>query len=291
MKRNSLAIVYALLAVVMWSTVATAFKLSLEWLTVLQLTAGACFFSTIVLGVCLAIRNELGIALTSLSKSYRVALLLGALNPFLYYLVLLKAYSLLPAQVAQSINYTWAITLMLLSVVILQHQIKREDFVGAALSYVGVIFVSFAGKSITGEVNYLGIALALGSTLIWALYWLFNAKDNRPPLIKLFQSFLLALPMLLITAYFVDGFPENFAWEQLASVAYIGFFEMGFSFIFWQMALHYADSVSRVSTLIFLSPLLSLVIIQNVLNEPITLLTLVGLCLIIIGVLYQQFRR
>ena len=31
----------------------------------------------------------------------------GFLNPFLYYIILFKAYSLLPAQEALSLNYTW----------------------------------------------------------------------------------------------------------------------------------------------------------------------------------------
>ena len=41
---------------------------------------------------------------------------LGFLNPFLYYVVLFKAYDLLPAQEAQPLNYTWAITLAILFV-------------------------------------------------------------------------------------------------------------------------------------------------------------------------------
>jgi drug/metabolite transporter (DMT)-like permease len=35
----------------------------------------------------------------------------GALNPFGYYLILFKAYSLLPAQLAQPLNMIWPVTL------------------------------------------------------------------------------------------------------------------------------------------------------------------------------------
>jgi len=44
MEKNKLAVIYALLAVAMWSTVATAFKLGLQQMTLLQLLTGASFF-------------------------------------------------------------------------------------------------------------------------------------------------------------------------------------------------------------------------------------------------------
>ena len=40
-------------------------------------------------------------------------ILLGNINPIVYYLVLFASYDLLPEQIAQSINYTWGIMLAL----------------------------------------------------------------------------------------------------------------------------------------------------------------------------------
>jgi hypothetical protein len=51
---------------------------------------------------------------------------LGFLNPFAYYFVLLQAYDLLPAQEAQPLNCTWAITLSLLSVPLLKQPLRFE---------------------------------------------------------------------------------------------------------------------------------------------------------------------
>ena len=50
-------------------------------------------------------------------NNYKKVFILGLVNPFLYYLVLFKAYDLLPAQEAQAINYTWALMLAFLSVI------------------------------------------------------------------------------------------------------------------------------------------------------------------------------
>ena len=67
--------------------------------------------------------------------------LFGAINPFAYYLVLLQAYDLLPAQQAQPLNYTWAITLSLLSVPLLGHRLGGRDYVAVALCYFGVYVI------------------------------------------------------------------------------------------------------------------------------------------------------
>lgn len=289
MKKNHKAVVYALIVVTMWSTVATVFKLGLQQMTLLQLLTGASLFSLLILSGCLLLRGEFSIALVTFPQHVNVIFLLALLNPILYYIVLLKAYSLLPAQVAQSINYTWAITLTLLSVAILKHKLNIRDVVAIVFGYLGVVCIVFGGKVVAGAINVFGVFLALLSTVVWASYWLLNARDKRPPLIKLFQSFLLALPILCVLTFFIDGFAQYTVVSTWLYALYLGLFEMGVAFIFWQLAMHHTDRVSNISTLIFLSPLLSLFIINRVLGEPIQLLTLVGLGLIIGGILYQQY--
>jgi drug/metabolite transporter (DMT)-like permease len=291
MKNSRKAIIYALIAVAMWSTVATAFKLSLQQMSLLQLLTGASLFSLIIVGVSLSLRGELLLALTSFTTHIKSIVLLALLNPILYYIILLKAYDLLPAQVAQSINYTWAITLTLLSVPLLKHKLTLRDVVAIILGYVGVVAIAFGGASIEGTISVCGIFLALLSTVIWAGYWLISARDPRPPLIKLFQSFLVGAPVLFILTFFIDGFSALSVIKPWLYIAYIGTFEMGLAFIFWQLAMHHTNRVSQISTLIFLSPLASLFIIQSVLGEPIHALTLIGLALIIGGILFQKYSR
>ncbi|WP_299871231.1 DMT family transporter [uncultured Cocleimonas sp.] len=290
MNNNKLAVVYALLAVGMWSTVATAFKLGLQQMTLLQLLMGASFFSWLTLGSFLTFKGQLKSAIETIPKNVKAILVLALLNPVLYYLILFKAYDLLPAQVAQSLNYTWAITLTILSVPLLGHKLNKRDVIAIVLGYSGVVFISISGKSISGELSYLGVFLALFSTIIWAGYWLLNARDKRPPVVKLFQSFTFAVPILIIITLVVEGLPQTVNLKQFFSVLYIGLFEMGLAFMCWQMALHLTDKVSRISTLIFLSPFVSLFIINQVLGEPLQWMTFFGLGLIIIGILVQQSK-
>jgi len=288
MSSETRALGYALTAVLLWSTVATAFKVALTFVTVSQLMAGASVFSILALAVVLSIRGEFSAALTRLWSDRNAAIRLALINPVLYYAVLFEAYDRLPAQVAQPVNYTWAITLGLLSVPFLGHKLTRWDLIGMLLGYSGVVFISLAGKNVTGDLDGFGLFLALASTLLWASYWLLNTRDSRPPVIGLFQNFVYGLPILVVWMLWSDGMPEVANWQVGASLAYVGVFEMGITFVFWQLAMHHTNNASRIGTLIFLSPFISLFLIHFVLDEPLQLMTFGGLGLIVGGLVLQQ---
>jgi drug/metabolite transporter (DMT)-like permease len=72
---------------------------------------------------------------------------------------------------------------------------------------------------------------------------------------------------------------------------YIGLFEMGLSFILWLRAMRLTNNTARISTLIFLAPPLSLLLIWWLLNEPVMPSTLVGLVFILGGLGWQQHQK
>jgi len=289
MSNESKAVAYAMAAILLWSTVATAFKIALQYHSVIGLLAGASLTSVLVLMAILFAQGKLLRAIRSFPSNLRNALLLGSLNPVLYYLVLFEAYRRLPAQVAQPVNYTWAITLALLSVPILKHRLTRRDLWGLLLGYSGVVVISIAGKEVTGSLDYWGLALAIFSTLLWAGFWLLNTKKNNlDPIIGLFHNFLVSLPILGLLIWFVPPPPVQWGLMSITSLVYVGLFEMGITFVFWQMALMRTGNAARLGTLIFLSPLISLFLIHLVLKEPLQLATFLGLALIIAGVISSR---
>ncbi|MDX1342477.1 MAG: DMT family transporter [Reinekea sp.] len=283
------ALLFALTAVLLWSTVATAFKVALQYHSVLSLLTGASLTSLITFSVVLLAKGRFRPSVRALPGNWKNALLLGAVNPVIYYLVLFAAYDRLPAQVAQPVNYTWAITLALLSVPILKHRLNRFDIIGLLLGYAGVTVISLAGKNVTGELDLFGLFLALLSTFLWAGFWLLNTRNALDPLTSLFHNFLIATPILLVALIWTDSAPA-LSWPAVTSVAYVGLFEMGITFIFWQQALRLTNNAARIGTLIFLSPFISLFLISLVLKEPLQLQTFFGLGLIIAGVWLSQRR-
>ncbi len=284
------AIIFALSAVFLWSTVATAFKLSLRYLTPVELLLYSALFSTLVLGIILLFQNKLSLVFKCSRKEYSLSILLGFLNPFLYYLILFKAYDLLPAQQAQPINYTWAITLSLLSVPLLKHKIGWQLWLALIISYMGVLVISTEGKPFDFQVtNSLGVMLALASTIVWALYWIYNTRDKRDPVVGLFINFLCSMPFIIIYYLFTEEL-RIVPLEGIFGALYVGLFEMGICFVLWLMAMKLTDNTARISNLIFLSPFVSLIFIHFVLGEQIVTGTFVGLSLIVLGLLVQKIK-
>jgi len=279
---------YGSAAVLLWSTVASAFKLSLRYLSNLQLLFLSDVFSTLILAIILISSGGFGQVFRCTKKEYLRSFLLGILNPFLYYLILFRAYELLPAQEAQPLNYTWAITLALLSVPLLRQKIGAADITGLFLSYFGVLIISTRGHITGFNISEpAGVALALGSTLIWALYWIFNTSDSRQPILCLFMSFAFSLAPTGLCYGLFHSFqiPDM---RGILGAAYVGAFEMSITYVLWLMAMRYSENTAKVAGLIFVSPFLSLMFIHFLVGEPIRGSTVSGLALIIAGLLVQR---
>lgn len=288
MKDNRRALLLGLCAVLLWSTAATAFKLALAQLTVLQLLCVAIWVSAMALLATLAWQGRLKQLWITLRSTPLVFVGMACLNPLLYYCILLAAYDRLPAQQAQTINYTWAIMLALLSIPVLGQRLATRDWVAVALGYVGVVIIATEGDPLSLQfTSGMGVLLALSSTLVWAIFWLLSARDNGDATISLAAYFVCAAPPALFLCLFWGGGLPALG-TGLLSAVYVGLFEMGFTWLLWSTALRAATNVSRVGNLIFLSPMLSLVFISLILGESIHPATLIGLALIVPGIVLQQ---
>ncbi|NOQ24775.1 MAG: EamA family transporter [Bacteroidales bacterium] len=291
MKPQNKAYIYAGLTILFWGTSASAFKIGLKYLDYFQLLFIATLTTVVFLFVVLLYQKKLILIKQFSIKDYSHSMLLGFLNPFLYYTVLFIAYSLLPAQVAQPLNFVWPITLVLLSAPILKQKLKLKSMVALLLSFLGVILISSEGDIMNMKFsNPLGISLALGSSVAWALFWLYNVKDSRDEILRLFLNFTFALLFITITTVIFSDI-KTLNLEGLLAGIYIGLFEMGITFVIWLKALKLVGRTDKISNLIYLTPFCSLIFISIFLNEKIFLTTLFGLILIVIGIVIQQVKK
>lgn len=290
-KNQRHAIYYALAAVFLWSTVATAFKLALQQLSPLQLVFYASVFSWLFLLGCLTKNKQLTEILPTFRRNKALYIKLGSLNPFLYYLILFKAYDLLPAQQAQALNYTWAIALSLLAVPMLGQKLRKSDIVALSFAYLGVLIISTKGQ--LTELNFqspLGVGLALLSTLLWALYWIYSTKNKDKPILSLFICFSIGLPLIAAVVTWQNAWIIPSIKGTLAAL-YVGLFEMGITFVLWLISMKKAENTAKVSNLIFISPFISLILINQLLGEEIHPATLVGLLFIVTGLMVQKLVK
>ncbi len=281
----------ALLAVLFWSTISSAFKITLRYLDVDNLVFWAVVSGIIVL----AFLNWAGkkpIHFRSLSrKAWFSSALMGFVNPFLYYLVLIKAYQLLEAQVAGALNYIWPIVLVLFSIPFLGQKIKARAIGAISVSFIGILIISTGGHPFLLRFsNPLGVALAVGSAFFWAAYWILNMKDPREETGKILLNMIFGI--IYLTIYFAaqGRWPVIPTIKGLIGSFYIGTFEMSLTYVIWLKALNYSADTAKVSNLIYLSPFLGLFWISHTVGENIHGYTFVGLAFIIGGILLQQWR-
>ena len=281
------ALLLGLCAVLLWATVATAFKIALQFLTPRQLVLIAALTSVIIFAGFISWQRQWRNTLLLAKTRTRFYLLLGLLNPFAYYWVLFIAYSQLPAQQAQAINYTWAITMSLLAVPILKQTLSKRELGAMLVAYAGVFLIATGGQWDFSQTNWLGISIALASTLLWASYWLINIRNTDAPVPALFWCFLWG-SVWLLAAELLWPSPWQLDWRGLSAGIYVGIFEMGLTFLLWLLAMRQAEKTSQISMLIFLSPFLSLILIYAILGEVIQPTTPIGLSLICLGLYLQR---
>ncbi len=287
---RSNAYFYGLIAIALWSTVSSAFKLSLNYQTPSVMLFYSSLASTAFLLIILIAQKKLHLVGKQSGRDILRSATLGLLNPFLYYLVLFKAYNLLQAQEAQVLNYTWGVVMVLLSIPLLKKKVTAMDLAGVVLSFFGVLFIAVKGNLAAMHFsNLTGVTLAVGSSLLWALFWIFNLRDRRDETLKLFLNFLFGSVFILVY-HLVTGALEFPCWKGLAGDIYIGLFEMGLTFVVWLKALSLAKHTARIANLIYVTPFISLIVINLVLGEEIHYSTVVGLLFIIGGILIQRIR-
>jgi len=291
MKSQSKAYIYGLSAVFLWSTVATAFKIALsiiDYVSLLFYSTGISFLALLIIAMCL---GKLGQIKYWKRTDYIRSIGMGFLNPFLYYLVLFKAYSILPAQEALTLNYSWAVVIVLLSIVILRQKIGLKSIISVFVSFLGVVVIATHGNPF--ELSFsdeFGVFLALGSSVVWSLFWIFNVKDKREEVTKLLFNFIFGF-LFTVIYIIIIGEIELPDTDGLLAVSYVGLFEMGITFVLWLMALKLSETTAQVSNLIYLSPFLSLFFIGIILGEKILSSTFLGLILIVAGIILQQYKR
>lgn len=281
---------FAIAAVLLWSTVASAFKIALRDMHYIQLLWISSGVSAAVLLIALFISGKIRLIAHLSVREFLYALALGLLNPFLYYIVLFRAYELLPAQVAQPLNYTWPLLMALMAIPFLKQPLGIKGVFAILISFSGVVLISLGGKlPQSASLDIAGIALVLGSAVIWASYWLFTHTQKTDVLLRLCLGFFFGFICSTVLAVSV-GEAHLPSLQSGLAASYVGLFEMGITFLLWAYALKQSTSAALISNLIYVVPFLSLIVIHFVVGEKIAYSSWTGCALIIAGLVVHHRR-
>ena len=290
MSNQQRAYLYAGIAIFFWSTIASAFKIGLQEIDLVQFLFFATWTSFLILLAISIYTGKLRNIAAIGIKNLAFAALMGVLNPFIYYLVLFKAYELLPAQVAQPLNMIWPIILVFLSVIILGQKIRKISFIALFISFTGVYFISSQGDPWSFSIHEpRGVAFAVGSSLIWSFYWILNVKKSSDETLQLTLNFFFAVLYISLLMIVLNRF-HHFTQLGIGLAVYSGAFEMGITFLLWIKAMKLSRSNDRISNLVYIAPFISLIFIHFLVGEKIFVTSLIGLSLIVLGIIMEKTR-
>ena len=290
MKKNTHSILLALAAVLSWSTVATAFKVALSYLTHFEMLLIASLTSVLIFSIVLTFQHKWRLVKQLNRRQWKELAILGFLNPAAYYLILFKAYDMLPAQVAQPVNYAWPLVLLILLAVFAKQPIPSKKYIGMVISMLGVVMISLGTGQLSGmTVPVTGVLLAAISAFFWAGYWMVNNKHKHSvdAIVSLFGSFVCGSLYLIVCILFFGFSVPNL--NGLLAGMYVGGFEMAIPFICFGIAMRITSNPTLINQLCYLSPFLSLFFITMILHEPIVITTYIGLTLIVAGIVFNEY--
>ena len=168
-------------------------------------------------------------------------------------------------------------------------RLGKYVYIGAVIAIVGVVLVVLNGQ-LTFHLNPLGDLIALGAAFMWALYSILIKKyteqyDNFLVTRRvMLWAFLTSVPLMLVTDGMPDLRPLFTTPRILLSWLFLGVFGNAVCFAIWNVAFKRLGVVIT-NNYLYASPFVTLVVGYLLLDERITVMSVVGAVLITAGVI------
>jgi len=277
---------YAATSILFWSTLATVSKLLLNDFSSLQVLCVSSAFAFLALflfnltaGNFKKLRGTYGI------KDVLWMSLTGLPGVCIYNLFLYAGTARLLASQAFIINYLWPIMSVLFACLILKERLTLRKGIAFALSFLGVAVV--AGEELFSfqKDALLGMLFCVSAAVSYGIFTTFTKMRQYDKKISMmyayFATFLLTLIILL-----GSGGVRPMGLLPILGFGWNGVFVMALATTAWTIALE-SGATAKISNLAYITPFLSLVWTAIFLKEEIRLLSVLGLCIIVLGILIQ----
>lgn len=279
--------IFAGISVLCWGTLATVSKLLVGSMDTMFAMAYSFLFAALFLAVYnWRMGNLPEIIRLPLSVWLRM-ILVGSCGVFIYNYFLLKGMERLPAQEAFVINYLWPAMIIILSCVILRERMTLGKMAAVACSFLGIVVITTEG-SLAGliEGSVSGILFCLLAALSYGMYSVLNKREeynkNISVMIAYASGAVFAFGLLAVGGKM--GVPDG---EQTAGLLFNGIICNGIPYLTWAFAMDMGNT-AVISNLAYLTPFISLLFTHFILGEEITVYSVGGLLLIVLGIILQM---
>ena len=276
---------YAAAAIFMWSTMPTISKLLLGEMDSYELLCVGSLFATVALLVINLCGGKLAIMKSYGCKDYLKMAAIGLPGVFIYYALYYAGTARMPASQAFIVNYLWPIMSIVFACILLKEKMTARKGIAVAMSFLGVFTVAGDDLIHFDGGSMLGILFCFGAAVCYGLFTALNKKSSYDKQISMMVAMFMAfLPSLIIVL--MRGGSLILAPAQIPGMIWNGVFTMALANLAWALALS-CGNTAKVSNLAYITPFLSLVWTFFILKEPIEPLSVIGLCLIVVGIFIQ----
>ncbi|MXI87633.1 DMT family transporter [Sphaerochaeta halotolerans] len=176
-----------------------------------------------------------------------------------------------------------------------EDSLKKNYFVGFAISMVGIILLT-VGDGTSLDINPFGDFLALLAIMMWGLYTVLTrlvARRGYSNLLVTRDMFFYAL-IIQVVVLLIEG--KSFDFQAAISAPYLyhllflGCIASAFCFVSWNYGLR-TIGVVKSSFYLYLSPIITIVFASLVLGETFTTIDAIGTAFTLAGLLISEYRR
>jgi drug/metabolite transporter (DMT)-like permease len=178
------------------------------------------------------------------------------------------------------ISFTMPLFVIPLAVWVLSERGTRIEIYGAIVGFAGIVLFNI--PLLSGTSTDLGIALTLADAFFWALYSVLMKKLRNQDAVQTLATASF-VSLLLYGAFSFADFSLRPSLDLAVDVAFLGLVSGALNFYIW-MALINVEKVGRLTTLIFLAPIITLVYSVATTGVIPSYITLGGVALIFVGI-------
>jgi drug/metabolite transporter (DMT)-like permease len=219
-------------------------------------------------------------------QTWQIYVICAVLNVILYHGLHTIGLNYMPSGLLAAIVFLQPVLVGVFAWLWLGEAMYGLKLVGLMMGFVGVGIISGAG--LLGHISMIGIILALGSSLSWALGTVYVKRIG-----KLVDSIWLVTIQFLISGFVLTAIgsrTENWShivWNStfILCLLFIAIFVFALGWIVY-FELIFAGEASKVSSYTFLIPTLAVLIGTLFMDEPFTFSLIVGLVLILISIYF-----
>ncbi len=276
---------FAATSIICWSTVATITKLLLTNYNNFQLLWISSLLSALFLLVVNIVSGKIKTLKEYKLKDFLSIIIAGFPGTFLYYVFYYAGADLMSASQAFIVNYMWPIMSVVFACIILKEKMTMRKGLAIAVSFLGVGIVTGADLVNLNHNTIMGALLCLMGAVSYGLFTSLNRKIHYDKGVSMMFNYFVTFFMTSIINFVNDDlFVPTLT--QLPGFAWNGIFTMGIANTLWILALE-NGTTAKISNLAYITPFLSLVWTSLILKEEISVNSIIGLVVIVLGIFIQ----